>query len=305
MILDFKEIPEARGGSGLQDTFELFAREFLMYKGYNIIENPDRGADGKRDLIVEEVKRGISSDIKVKWLVSCKHYAHSGNAVKDSDEIDITDRLIRHGCDGFMGIYSTIPASSLAGKVNSMGNKAFVYERESLERELLADSEGIKLVLRFFPESYKRFILANPERADIINVKDPIRCERCGKLLVARNVLGNYITLFKGSVDEVDYDRVDKIAFCCKECDEYVTAKYDRLGYYNTGWDDISDLLLPTTWLAKNMAFMNSARKGNSMSEEAFNEVKRMLIESYPYVARQLTAKEQELISSYMTHEVI
>lgn len=305
MILDFKEIPEANGGSGLQDTFELFAREFLMFKGYNIIENPDRGADGQRDLIVEEVKRGISADVSVKWLVSCKHFAHSGRAVKDSDEINILERLSQHNCDGFMGIYSTLPATSLAGKVNSLGNRAFVYDHEALEREILSNVGGETLAARFFPESYKRFVLANPERADIINVKNPIRCERCGKLLVARNVLGNYITLFKGSVDEVDYDRIDKIAFCCKECDDYVTAKYDRLGYYNTGWDDISDLLIPTTWLAKNMAFMNSARKGNSMSEEAFDEVKRMLIESYPYVARQLTTTEQKLISSYITHDVI
>lgn len=28
-ILDFKEIPEAHKATGLQDTFELFARDFL------------------------------------------------------------------------------------------------------------------------------------------------------------------------------------------------------------------------------------------------------------------------------------
>ena len=53
MILDFKEIPQANLGSGLQDTFELFARDFLSYLGYRIIQDPDRGADGKKDLIVD------------------------------------------------------------------------------------------------------------------------------------------------------------------------------------------------------------------------------------------------------------
>lgn len=302
MVLDFKEIPEARGGSGLQDAFELFAREFLMYKGYNIIENPDRGADGKRDLIVEEVKRGISSDIKVKWLVSCKHYAHSGNAVKDSDEIDITDRLMRHGCDGFMGIYSTIPASSLAGKVNSMGNKAFVYDRESLERELLSDLEGLKLVFRFFPESYKKFIEENPERVDIFDVKEPIRCEYCKKELINWRECGNYLLLKKmyGKEDDYDENRVDKIVFCCKSCDDVVIGKYRREGYYDFGWDDLKDLRIPSIWLTRFIAFLNNLRGGMEFSNEAYGQMKRMFVESYPFVIRKLTSEEKATIDAYM-----
>lgn len=58
MLLDFKEIPQANTGSGLQDTFELFTRDFLQYLGYRILENPNRGADGKKDMIVEEVFKG-------------------------------------------------------------------------------------------------------------------------------------------------------------------------------------------------------------------------------------------------------
>ena len=51
--LDYKEIPEA--GSGPErDRFELFAREFLISEGFRIAEHPNRGADGGRDLIVEE-----------------------------------------------------------------------------------------------------------------------------------------------------------------------------------------------------------------------------------------------------------
>ena len=71
MILDFKEIPQANKGGGLQDTFELFARDFLAYLGYRIVEDPDRGADGKRDLIVEEVVEGISSKYPIDgWSVA-------------------------------------------------------------------------------------------------------------------------------------------------------------------------------------------------------------------------------------------
>jgi hypothetical protein len=56
MLLDFKEIPKANEGSGLQDTFELFGRDFLEDIGYQIIQEPDRGADGRKDLIVGETR---------------------------------------------------------------------------------------------------------------------------------------------------------------------------------------------------------------------------------------------------------
>lgn len=73
MLLDFKEIPQANLGSGNQDTFELFARDFLQILCYEIIQHPDRGADGKKDLIVRESRLGLSGVSHLKWLVSCKH----------------------------------------------------------------------------------------------------------------------------------------------------------------------------------------------------------------------------------------
>jgi len=72
MILDFKEIPQANKGDGRQDTFELFSRDFFEILGYEIIQHPDRGADGKKDLIICESRVGISGVSQIKWLVSCK-----------------------------------------------------------------------------------------------------------------------------------------------------------------------------------------------------------------------------------------
>ena len=60
MLLDFKEIPKANTGNGDQDTFELFSRDFLENLGYEIIQHPDRGADGKKDMIIQELRQGIS-----------------------------------------------------------------------------------------------------------------------------------------------------------------------------------------------------------------------------------------------------
>lgn len=80
-VLDFTEISEAHVANGQQDSFELFAREFLAFIGYEIERNPDRGADGGRDIIAREMRSGVGSQTIVRWLVSCKHKAHSGRSV--------------------------------------------------------------------------------------------------------------------------------------------------------------------------------------------------------------------------------
>lgn len=79
-ILDFKEIPSSSSGAA-RDQFELFAREFLDLVGFKIVTGPDRGADAGRDLIVEEIRAGVVGETRVRWLVSCKHKAHSGGSV--------------------------------------------------------------------------------------------------------------------------------------------------------------------------------------------------------------------------------
>jgi len=92
-IIDFTEIPPANTGAGDQDTFELFTRDFFQALGFEIEENPSRGADGGKDLIMVEPLEGKIKSGKRRWIVSCKHYAHSGKAVGDKDEIDILGRV--------------------------------------------------------------------------------------------------------------------------------------------------------------------------------------------------------------------
>jgi Holliday junction resolvase-like predicted endonuclease len=93
MTLDFKEIPQGNIANGQQDTFELFARDFFEKLGFEILQHPSRGADGKKDLIVMEVIKSKTGIIKIKWLVSCKHKAHSGKSVSEDDEINILERI--------------------------------------------------------------------------------------------------------------------------------------------------------------------------------------------------------------------
>lgn len=206
MILNLKEIPQANRGGGLQDTFELFARDFLSHLGYVIVEEPDRGADGKRDLIVEERIQGVSGEFSIRWLVSCKHYAHSGKAVKDSDEINIIERLEQHCCDGFMAVYSTLCSTSLSGVLNGIrrkGRRVVVYDYEKIELNLLkSDVEGHKICFRYLPISFKKYSQEHPGIAQIYDRNLPIICEHCGKdLLLSDDSESVYVFLRRKSGD--------------------------------------------------------------------------------------------------------
>jgi len=156
-LVDFKEIPLANTGSGEQDTFELFARDFFETLGYLIDENPSRGADGGKDIILIEPLSGIFSHAEKRWLVSCKHFAHSGKSVAKKHETDIRDRVEFHKCTGFIGFYSTLPASGLANTINAIKGEISVqiFDRAKIE-DFLVNKPRLRLVLqRYFPKSYK------------------------------------------------------------------------------------------------------------------------------------------------------
>lgn len=305
MILDFKEIPKANGADGNQDTFELFARDFLQYLGYAIIENPDRGADGKRDIIAEERVDGLSFTFTYRWLVSCKHYAHSGNSVKDTDEPNIMERLKKHKCDGFMGIYSTICASSLGGIINAMtdanGKKnTFVYDHELIESCLLKDRKGQQLAARYFPLSLRSYVIENPVPATIFSDQEPIYCDCCGANLLHGDKHGIYC-LLKEDIGEENCENRQyvNIYFACKgSCDNKLCSRFQEQGLVDSGWEDLDDLTIPTIWIDHFLAFFNGVFEHQELSAIAYNRVKQMFIRTFPYIARHLTSKEQERVSS-------
>lgn len=309
MQLDFKEIPQANIGSGLQDTFELFTRDFLQYLGYRIVSNPDRGADGKKDLIVDEVIQGITSEYTIRWLVSCKHYAHSGAAVKDIDEPNIIERLKQHKCDGFMGVYSTLSANSLKGLLTGIENNT-IFDHELIEGLLLRDAEGQHLAARYFPKSYASYRIENPVPANLFSDVTSIHCEVCGADLLAGKKQGVYITLTPFMEDDDNknvlhkYNVIKEIHFACKgDCDHNLREKWHRK--YIDHWEDVDDLKNPTLWIRLLMAFINGIYEDNDLSFEAFKVMKHMFLCSYPYVARNMTTKEKEHIRNLIQFGLI
>lgn len=160
-VIDFKEIDNG-------DTFELFARDFLEhfnYLGCEILEGPGRGADGGKDLIFVEKRKGVFGTTEIKWLVSCKHYARSNKSVTPTAEPDILERVKSKECEGFLGFYSTIPSESLKSRLESLSRlpdtnrriEFFIFDNEVIENYLLSYPDGILLAKRYFPNSINKW----------------------------------------------------------------------------------------------------------------------------------------------------
>lgn len=159
-MINFKEISQANLPNGNQDDFELFARDFFETYGYRVIDFPARGSDGGKDLIIKEVRKGVSGiDTEVNWLVSCKHFAHSGKSVSSKVELNINDRVKAHNCQGFIGFYSTLPSEGLASNLKNI--QAQIYDRKKIESIILSNANFKNIFRRYFPISYKKWELIN------------------------------------------------------------------------------------------------------------------------------------------------
>jgi len=211
-ILDFKEIAQANLTNGDQDTFELFAREFLTYMGYKVINDPNRGADGGGDLTVEEKRTGVGGETLIRWLVSCKHKAHSGASVSPKDESNIRDRVEANGCQGFIGFYSTLSSTGLAGSLKGLVKhiEYQIFDREKIEGLLLKSSKGLILVERFFPQSLSKWKAENPQPAKIFSDAPKLQCKVCNKDLL--DPANNGIIIFWQRMnDDYENERVKSL----------------------------------------------------------------------------------------------
>jgi len=163
--------------------------------GYEVVRGPSRGADGGKDLIIEEVRKGISRNTKIRWLVSCKHFIHSGKAVGVNDESDISDRISQHKCAGFLGVYSTLPSTSLEERLQQQPFESQLLTPEQIEKYVLDNPQGVKLAERFFPESIKHWSRENPKPAELFSDEIDVYCESCGRNLIDEEANGIYVIL--------------------------------------------------------------------------------------------------------------
>lgn len=295
-ILDFKNIPQANG-SEKADTFELFARDFLAYLGYTILENPSRGADGGKDLIIQEIREGLSGNTYIKWLVSCKHYAFTDRSVSPTDEQNISDRVEQHNCDGFIGFYSTVASSGLMNRLSNLTSKFMfqIFDSALIEAKLIGNLEGELLAKRYFPESMDSFLIENPRPVQLFKDIPELHCEVCKKELINNEQIKKSIIVFYYEyTSEPFHKKYIRITTCCKgKCDNILENQTKLL----SGWEDLSDLKSPFIYLRHIISFINELNSPHaSYTIEAKDSLKTIFIRLFPYVYRELNIHDKELI---------
>ncbi|EGQ7850096.1 restriction endonuclease [Vibrio parahaemolyticus] len=268
--VDFKEIPQGNIANGDQDAFELFARDLLEAVGFKIITGPARGSDDRKDLVVSETRQGILGETEIKFLVSCKHYAHSkqeSKAVGNYEEPDLIGRMRNNGCKGFIGFYSTIGSSALMREMteSQRQNQQEFLEFQLFDKSKITDflhrnSETLKLYKRYFPESFRKSREFEID-SNLYAHRPIINCRSCQKNLI--DYMEGYIVklvkntpLVRDGEEDWDYpiSKVQDILFSCEECFEYMK-------------EDVDDVYLQWPYQIQQMKLVNYTSPGFFIDE--------------------------------------
>lgn len=297
-MIDYTEIPYD------SDYWELFARDFLQKFGFQIESPPDRGPDGGKDILVTEEIQGTLYKGRLRWLVSCKHFATSGNSVSERDEPNILERLASFKAEGFVGFYSTISSSGLNTRLRQLKENNEIKEYRILDNKLIENylitSGFSELMFRYFPESYKRI-----KPLHLITSKyEPLKCDYCDKDLLISLFQEEYTALiaFAEKYDsEKNVSYIEDIYCACKgECDRTLEAETITKKYI-TGWRDISDLVIPVEFLRFIFAIINRLREGRDIyTDEAYNKLRKIIIALAQKVLHFTTEEERERFLSLL-----
>jgi hypothetical protein len=297
-MIDLREIKEDG------ELWEQFAEEFLSLAGLSTESPLDRGADGGKDILMIERVSGPMHAEAFRWLVSCKHTAHSGVAISElTHERNILERVKAFRTDGFLGFYSTLPTAGLNTRLRALTDarelKAYkIFSGALIESELLALGRSW-LVRRYFPESYK---VLRPVHK-LLDEYVELRCDVCGKDLLEDLYTTDYGSVV-AAVDERPQPgkrHVIEVYFACKgRCDETLERwAYERYKAV-TAWEDIFDIAMPNQFLRWIMALINNLRDGVTFSDRAFDKEKHLIIALSQKVFREVSEAERERLRELM-----
>ena len=151
-MLNFKEL-DKKG-----DDFELLIRELLNNKGLEVYWS-GKGPDGGKDLLCIERCQSSFKGFSRRWLVQCKHNAHSGKAVGHKELGVIENACALYDADGYILVCSTYPSSTVVSTLEGIEKNKKIsttfWDYRALERQLLVP-ENWSLVNMFFPQSAKQ-----------------------------------------------------------------------------------------------------------------------------------------------------
>jgi hypothetical protein len=241
-LFDFTEIP-ADG-----EYWVRFAKDFLQLFGFHIETPSYRDTENVFDFCAVEQVSGKFNYHPFRWLVSCRHKAATRTAVKESDESNILERLLRCRADGFIGFYSTPIAPALEFYLTELKNRFLVKDYRILDAKFLemylAAPGFARIAFRYFPNYAQTHQVLHLVENDYL----PILCEHCRKdllkTLFTENQESVLVRLRHRKETPQEAEVIANIYVACKgDCDAKLQAKYCSGKKLNTvGWTALSDL---------------------------------------------------------------
>ncbi|KEI70785.1 restriction endonuclease [Endozoicomonas elysicola] len=209
MTIDFKRISDDG------EDFELLIRDVLESHGVKILSSPSRGADQKKDLIVEvENKDQIGTTTSIKYLVQCKHKAHSNKSVYENELGDWRSACKKFKVDGYFLITSTIASATVQSNFDAEnsdrnGFKMKVWDRQQLQSMIERSPKSVSIIKQY-------------------NLKNSINIlfEQIERILC-----GEYHLPFK-HIDTVNENHFKGLIFSKVELNNEFKTEEKRIGYF-------------------------------------------------------------------------
>jgi hypothetical protein len=286
MNIDFNEI------STESDLWGQFAQDFMRNLGFNIESQLIKLSDDSYEFCISEQASGKFNWIPFKWLVSCRHKSSTRLAVKESEEAESLERIIRNNADGFIGFYSTSASPAILLHLDSLKTKGNIKDYKIIDSKFIEPyltTPAFDLITsRYFPN----YALGR-QAIHIYQEKYlPINCEHCKKDLLETLYTNDNqgvvvrLRLRKSEPEQELPDTITKVYFACKgECDEQLQTKYCKNTTQSTAsWAFISDLIIPSAYLERVVALINQiGRDGVVYEPEA--------LETEEYLCRALAQR--------------
>jgi hypothetical protein len=148
MPLEFKRINKDG------DDFELLCRDVLEDLGAKILSAPSRGPDGKKDLLIEIQNKDLIGRLEsTVYLVQCKHKAHSGKSVLETDIGDFRSACDNFNAKGYFLITSTFPSTTVNNSLEATNGKGIyktqIWDKKLLEAKIEECPNGKRIIKRY------------------------------------------------------------------------------------------------------------------------------------------------------------
>lgn len=297
--LDLTEIPETGNRWGF------FARDFLVELGFRL-DSPLKEDDpnGTIFLATEQV-RGKFNTYPFRWLVSCQHRHALKTQIRESEEATALETLSEVSVDGFLGVYSVLPAPGLIKRLREAQKdgsiKAFRFFELQMLDNYIRSRDFTPILKRYFPVSYEN---SNPTQI-LQTAYVPLSCEYCGKDLLSamyREEQPGVVTWVREkSKDELEPTVVHDLYFaCCGRCDEMLQEQYCREPGFNTSaWISLDQLVISPVFLDRLLTFIDRLIGSEyRYSERAFEKEKLLIRSIAQKVFRSVSETEKQKLAS-------